>query len=326
MSVFDMSARRRRDSAAEPPSAPPTELIDKSAILRRLELDVRHRLDGVLVGDYLALFAGPGSERAGARPYEPGDDARRIDWNLTARAAVAHVRTTEADRELETWVVVDRSPSMDFGTTQREKREAALAALAAFGVISVRGGNRLGVLMTGIEELRRLPASNSRVAMMAALSNVFDTPRRQTASEDDANLATALQYVHRTHLRRGQVVVISDFLEQSGWHDGLRRLAMRHQVICVQISDPREFEIPPVGMLAVVDTESGRQMHVQTNNRRLRERYATAAAQRQATIEAAIVRAGSEHLHLSTDRDWLLDITRFVSRRRHRHYVRKDIP
>src|SRR4051812_18955778 len=325
MKVVDLTARLRGDRASTPRSAPPSELVNKSAVLRRLELDVRHRLDGVLAGEYLAVMAGPGSERAGARAYEPGDDARRIDWNLSARAVAPHVRTTEADRELETWVIADRSPSMDFGTAQREKREAVLAALAAFGAISVRGGNRMGVVVTGTEELRRLPAANSRVAMMAALSTVFDTPRRPQTDEGDADLVSALQFVHRTHLRRGQVVVISDFLEQSDWPDGLRRLSLRHQVICVQVSDPREFELPPVGMLAVVDTESGRQMHVQTNNAGLRERYAAAAEARQSAIAGSILRAGAEHLHLSTDRDWLLDIARFMSRRRHRHFNRKDI-
>ncbi|MFL6241140.1 MAG: DUF58 domain-containing protein [Actinomycetes bacterium] len=294
-------------------------------MLRRLELDVRHRLDGLLAGDYLAVAAGPGSEPAGARTYQPGDDARRIDWNLSARALEPHVRTTEADRELETWAIVDRSPSMDFGTTQREKREAALAALAAFGAISVRGGSRLGVVVTGVDELRRLRASNNRAAMMAALSTVFDTPRRDAVGTDDPDLAAALQFVHRTHLRRGQVVVISDFLDSSGWPDGLRRLSLRHQVICVQVTDPREFELPPVGMLAVVDTETGRQLHVQTNNTRLRARYAAAAAARQEGIETSIRQAGAEHLHLSTDRDWLHDIARFASRRRRRHYIRKDV-
>src|SRR5437764_4445672 len=129
--------------ASTPPSAGPTDLLTKSAVLRRLELEVRRRLDGRLTGDYVSTATGSGSERTGARLYEPGDDARRIDWSLTARAGYTHVRTTEADRELETWVVADRSASLDFGTARHEKRELVLAATAAFGALTVRGGNRL---------------------------------------------------------------------------------------------------------------------------------------------------------------------------------------
>ena len=326
MSVTDLRSRARRERPDRtPPSAAPVDLLSTSEVLRRLELDVRHRLDGILAGEHLAITTGPGSERAGARAYAPGDDARRIDWNLSARALDPHVRTTEADRELETWVIVDRSPSMDFGTALREKREVALGALAGFGVLSVRRGNRLGVVVTGIEALQRIPAAHSRVAMMAALARVFDTPRRPSTGLDDADLTTALGFLHRTQRRRGQVVVISDFLDASDWAGGLRRLTTRHQVTCVQISDPREHALPAVGMLALVDAETGRQLHVQTNNAKLRARYAAAAAERQATTEATIRRAGAEHLHLSTDRDWLLDIAQHISRRRRRSVVRTAV-
>ncbi len=147
------SAGARRAAGAELPPSPARPVAAKAAVLRRLELDVTRRLDGLLSGDYLAFASGPGTEPAGARPYGPGDDARRIDWSLTARALTPHVRTTEADRELETWVVADRSASLDFGTAEREKREVALAAVAAFGFLTVRAGNRLGV-----HRRRRRPA------------------------------------------------------------------------------------------------------------------------------------------------------------------------
>jgi uncharacterized protein (DUF58 family) len=327
MTVIDLATRlRRRRDRPVPPSTPPSAVINKSAVLRRLELDVRHRLDGRLTGEYLSAVIGPGSERAGARAYEPGDDARRMDWNLSARAIGPHVRTTEADRELETWVVTDRSASMDFGTAHHEKRELVLAALAAFGAITARTGNRLGVVIAGSEQLRRIPPANSRVSMLAALSAVYDTPRRLSPPDDAADLANALRFLDRTHVRRGQVVVVSDFLDRSDWPTEVRRLALRHQLICVQVTDPREFELPPVGILSVVDAESGRQMHVQTNSTSLRQRYADAAAERQQEIVRSITRAGAEHLHLSTDRDWLLDIVRFLSRRRHRSHALKDRP
>jgi uncharacterized protein (DUF58 family) len=148
------------------------------------------------------------------------------------------------------------------------------------------------------------------------LSSVYDTPRRTTGPGHAADLAAALAQLERTHIRRGQIVVTSDFLDRSDWATPLRRLTMRHQVIAVQVSDPREFRLPPVGILSVIDTESGQHLDVQTNSADLRERYAAAANRRQDGIRQAIVKAGAAHLHLSTDRDWLVDVVRFVGRRR----------
>jgi len=309
-------ARRSRPAARRPVSAPPAEVAGRAAVLRRLELDVTRRLDGLLSGDYLARAVGPGTEPAGARAYQPGDDARRIDWNLSARALAPHVRTTDADRELETWVVADRSASLDFGTARREKREVVLAALAAFGSLSVRAGNRFGVLVAGGEKLLRIPARSGPRALMAALAAVYDTPRRGSGPAAGADLAAALTRLHRTQQRRGQVIVLSDFLDRGDWSTALRRIALRHQVIAVPILDPRELELPPVGMLALVDPETGQRLHVQTNSPALRERYAAAAAARQEEIRRAVLRSGAEYLPLTTDRDWLVDIAAFVSSRR----------
>ncbi len=274
------------------------------------------RLDGLVSGDYLALTSGPGTEPAGARAYTPGDDARRIDWSLTARSLAPHVRTTEADRELETWIVVDRSASLDFGTTQREKREVALAMVAAFGFLNSRAGNRLGVLIAGGDHLVRVPARSGRTAVLAALSLLYDSPRRERGPGPDADLGAALAQVERTQRRRGQVIVISDFLDATDWVTPLRRLSLRHQVVAAQVTDPRELELPAVGLLEVVDAETGVRLHVQTNSAGLRERYANAVGERQDRIRRMLGEAGAEHLELSTDRDWLVDVARFIRRRR----------
>jgi uncharacterized protein (DUF58 family) len=298
------------------PSTPPGALAAKAAFLRRLELDVTRRLDGMISGDYLALATGPGTEPAGARPYRPGDDARRIDWNLTARALTPHVRTTDADRELETWIVIDRSASLDFGTTTREKREVALAVVAAFGFLNIRAGNRLGVLIAGGDRLIRLPARSGRSAVMAALSVLYDSPRREIGPAAGADLTAALEQLERTQPRRGQVVVISDFLDANDWASPLRRLTLRHQLVAAQVTDPREFEIPAVGLLEVVDSETGTRLNVQTNSASLRARYAAAVADRQLRIRRLLAEAGAEHVELSTDRDWLVDVAQFIRRRR----------
>jgi uncharacterized protein (DUF58 family) len=190
-----------------------------------------------------------------------------------------------------------------------------LATLAAFGVLTGRSGNRLGVLIAGGEKLEHLPPRQSRAGVLAALSHVYDTPRRDARPDAGSDLAAALGWAHRTQHHRGQIVVASDFLDRSDWATGLRRLALRHRVIAAHITDPRELTLAPVGMLGVVDVETGRHLHVQTNSSRLRERYAQAALARHTAIVTAIRRSGADYLHLSTDRDWVLDLANFVTRR-----------
>jgi uncharacterized protein (DUF58 family) len=288
----------------------------KAEQLRRLELLVTRRLDGLLRGEFLGLQPGPGTEPYGTRNYEAGDDARRIDWNLSARSLQPQLRTTEADRELQTWVVVDKSASMNFGTALAEKSEIAFAGVAAFGFLIARYGNRFGIMVAGGDEVVRLGPASTRAQLLAELSRLYDIPRRETQPSAGANLEGALAILERAHPRRGQIIVISDFLEESDWPRILTRLSYGHQVLCVQVTDPRELALPPVGMLTVVDTETGKRMNVQSNSSKLRERYAAAAAARDDTIKEQVRRARSEHLTLSTDRDWLLDIVKYVASRR----------
>jgi uncharacterized protein (DUF58 family) len=308
--------RRARRVPNLPPSATAGEVATKAVVLRRLELDVTRRLDGMLGGDYRTAQMGLGSEPSGAREYGPGDDARHIDWNLSARALTPHVRTTEADRELETWVIADRSPSLDFGTAQREKREVVLAVIAAFGFLTVRSGNRLGVVIAGGQRLSRLPARAGKRALFAALARVYDTPREGSGPPPEADITAALAGLAAVQARRSQVVVASDFLDTSDWVTPMRRLSNRHQVIAVHVVDPRELELPHVGILSVIDAETGRRLDVQTDSPVLRARYAAAASSRQAQIRSSIRGAGAEYLRLSTDRDWLPEIAKFAGGRR----------
>ena len=187
----------------------------KAAELRRLELLVTRRLDGLLRGEFLGRQSGPGSEVAGARAYEAGDDSRWIDWNLTARSIAPQIRTTEADRELQTWAVVDRSASMSFGTGEREKTDVAFAATAAFGFLTARHGNRFGMLVSGGDDILRLGPTSTRPELLASLSRLYDVPRREQRSEHDTDLAATLHSLERARPRRGQVIVISDFLDDA---------------------------------------------------------------------------------------------------------------
>ncbi len=309
-------SRRSAEAATGITSVPVATVATRSDVLRRLELDVRRRIDGRASGDHATLTIGPGSERAGARAYEPGDDARLIDWNLTARSAETFVRQTEADRESETWIVADRSASLDFGTTTCEKRDVVLGAVAAFGMLRLGGGNRIGLVLSGTDTLVHRPDRQGRNAFMAALSAVYDTPRMQAPPGDGTDLAAACRWLQGAARRRGQVVVVSDFLDPDRWQREIRLLALRHEVIGVHVTDPRELELPDVGILGVVDAETGRQRYVRTGSRGLRERYAAAAGARNEAIRTAIHAAGADYLALSTDRDWLTDTVAYVSRRR----------
>jgi uncharacterized protein (DUF58 family) len=288
----------------------------RAQVLRRLELAIAHRLEGRESGDHASYAYGPGSERSGARPYAPGDDARLVDWNLTARSGQVWVRQTEADRELETWVVVDRSASLDFGTATCEKRDVALGAMAAFGMLTLRGGNRFGVLVAGTDRLRHVPARRGRTAFLASLAAVYDAPRQPGAPGNGATVADALRRLTVVQPRRSQVVVVSDFLGDDAWADALSRVVRHHDVVAVHVTDPRELTLPDVGVLAVVDTETGRQRYVHSASPGLRARYAAAAAARHRAIVSRIEGAGATYLHLSTDRDWLADTVQFAARAR----------
>lgn len=286
-------------------------------ILRRLTLDVTRRLDGMLHGDFMGLVPGQGSEPGETRGYEPGDDVRRIDWNVTARMQSPHIRQTIAEREMEAWLVVDRSPRLDFGTASCEKRDLVLAATAGVGLLTARGGNRVGAVLVRGEEIRAVPPRQGRRHLLGILDNVLTSPREDGAGP--ARLGEALRRTGAMAHRRGMVVVVSDFLgDQDAWRTDLGMLALRHSVLCIEVVDPRELELPPVGTLHLVDPATGATREVNTDDPRLRARYAAAAAAQRAETASAVRSAGADHLVLRTDGDWLMDLARHVSQRRRR--------
>jgi uncharacterized protein (DUF58 family) len=282
---------------------------------RRLRLDVARRLDGLLSGDHLGYLLGPGTENAEARLYAPGDDVRRIDWAVTARTGDTHVRDAIAERELETTLLVDLTASMSFGTVRSEKRDLALTVTAAVMHLAGGGGNRVGAIVLG-EQLHRLPPRGGRDAQLALLHRLLGEPRAEGAGLD---LATGLAAVLNPPRRRGLVVVLSDLLGPLGepaWARPLRMLAGRHDVVVAEVVDPRELTLPDVGVLRLVDPETGRHLEVQTRSKALRERYARAAAERRDAHAAAVRRAGAGHVVLRTDGDWLVDLATFLAARR----------
>jgi uncharacterized protein (DUF58 family) len=281
------------------------------AALKALELTVRIRLDGLLQGNHLGLVPGPGTELGEARSYQAGDDVRRIDWSVTARTTVPHVRQTVADRELETWVVVDLSPSLDFGTAACEKRDLAIAALAAVAHLTRGGGNRIGALVATGEKLVRLPARGGLSYARGLVRKVAEVPSAPAGTRGD--LTAAIEQLRRPPRRRGLAVVISDFLGEPEWESTLRALSLRHELLAVEVLDPRELELPDVGTVVLADPETGRQREVVTTPLLCREFAAAAHRER---VAAALRRAGAAHLRLRTDSDWIADIVRFALARK----------
>jgi uncharacterized protein (DUF58 family) len=305
----------------------PARLTDQPVeeVLRRLELVITRRLDGLLHGDHRGLVPGHGSESGEARPYVEGDDVRRIDWNVTARMQLPHIRETVADRELETWLVVDLSPSLDFGTAMSTKRDLALAATAAVGFLTARAGNRTGALVLRGRDVEVFPAKGGRDHLRALLHRMATAPVVEDAGETD--LEPVIRRLLAPAHRRGLAVIVSDFIgpgpgdprrRSPGWAQPLRAVTARHDVLAVEVVDPRELELPNVGVLALVDRETGERREVQTRSPSLRAKFADAAQQQRESIAAAIRAAGADHLQLRTDRDWLLDLVRFVALRRDR--------
>jgi uncharacterized protein (DUF58 family) len=312
--------------------------LDPSAaepLLRRLELTVRNKLDGLLQGNYLGLVPGPGSEAGESRQYVAGDDVRRMDWPVTARTTIPHVRQTIVDRELETWLVIDLSPSLDFGTALSEKRELALAAITAVVYLTVRGGNRVGAVVGNGQQSYRIPALAGRAHARYLVRRIAATPRAEEASGGE--LPALLETLRRPQRRRGLVAVVSDFIDNTAtdadrpsapgglgtpdgplpWERPLRGLSQRHQLLGIEIIDPRELELPAAGLVTFADPETGRELEVQTSDAKLRQDYAAAAQRQRAAIATGLRRAGAAHLQLRTDRDWLSDVVSFVLAHRH---------
>ncbi len=280
-----------------------------SASLRALELTVGRRVDGLLAGDYRSAFAGLGSELWQVRVYEPGDDVRRIEWNVTARTGEPHVRVELAERVLVTWLVLDSSASMAFGTGDRRKADVAEGVAVAVGYAATKRGNRLGTISFG-ETPTVEPPRQGRRALLDTLHLLRNLPAGGTG-----NLRDALELADRVVRQRALVVLVSDFRGPPDWQPPLLRLAGRHTVLAVEIRDPREQELADVGELRLVDPETGRQLRVDTSDRRLRERFAAAAAGERRALVAALASAGVRHVALSTEGDWLRPLTAFLRRK-----------
>ncbi len=293
-----------------------TGALTPERVLRRLEWRVLRRLDGRLQGDYRTVFRGTGVDVADLREYQFGDDLRHIDWNVTARTDVTHVREYLEDREVTAWLLLDTSASMEFGPVERRKHLVLTEVAATVAQLLSRGGNRVGALLfdTGVRE--SIPPGNGRNHVLRILARLLAAPRDPAPGTTD--LGVALRAALGILRRRSLLVIVSDFLSVPGWQGLAGQLAARHDVVPIQVVDRREFELPAAGMIYVEDAETGEVIFVDTDDPGFQRRLRAQADERQATLVADLRSAGLDLHTVSTDEDLVRAMFRIAQLRRRR--------
>ncbi len=294
----------------------PTTASTPERILQRLDWQVIRRLDGLLQGDYRTLFYGYGVDFADLREYQPQDDVRYIDWNVTARMNTPYIRQYVEDREITAWFLLDLSPSVDFGTVQNLKRSVLIDFVATLARLLTRHGNRVGAIFYDSHIERVIPARGGRIQVLRLVNDLLKQPQLPRAPF--TNLTPLLEGGLFSLKKRSLVFVISDFICTPGWERPLNLLNQRHEVLTVRLWDPRETELPDIGMVVMEDAETGDQMFVDTHDRAFRQRFIEASRQREADLAQAFKRAGVDVLALSTEEDLVRAIVRFAALRRQR--------
>lgn len=285
-------------------------------ILRRLDWKVIRRLDGALQGDYSTLFYGAGVDLSDLREYQPQDDIRHIDWNVTARMNRLHVRQYLEDRELTTWFLLDLSRSMRFGGAERTKHTVLVEFTGVMARLLTRGGNRVGAILYDTQTTRSIPARTGRNQVLRLLHDLLRQADRPAKSRTD--LKVLLYAALGALKRRSLLFVVSDFISEPGWERPLSLLGHRHELVTIRIWDPRESRLPSTGFVYVEDAETGEQMAVDTGDPIFRRNLAALAARNEADLRTALTRAATDPHSISTEDDLGRSILRMAALRKKR--------
>ena len=290
-----------------------TSATTPEQILLRLDWEVIRRLDGLLQGDYRSLFYGFGVDFADLREYQPEDDIRYIDWNVTARMDTPYVRQYLEDREITAWFLLDMSPSVDFGTAQNQKRTMLVDFVAILARLMTRHGNRVGAMMFGSSIQHTVPARSGKVQVLRLINDMLKQPRLSHVPRTDLKsfFTGALHAIKR----RSLIFVISDFMSEPGWERPLSMLGQKHEVVAIRLTDPREIDMPDVGMVVMEDAETGEQLFVDTHDAKFRKRFRDAAQRRDDELKQSFRRAGVDAMLLSTGDDLIKSILKFAKQR-----------
>ncbi len=282
-------------------------------MLHRLDWQVLRRLDGILQGDYRSLFMGGGLDFAELREYQPPDDIRHIDWNVTARMDMPYVRRYMEDREVTAWFLLDLSPSMAFGALERHKESVMVDFVGVLARLLTRNGNRVGAILYDNDIELAIPPRGGRLQVLRLINDIH----RQQSSPGGAmtDLAKLLESAYNSIKRRSLIFLVSDFICLPEWDRAMERLNRKHDLLAVRLWDPREADLPDVGVVLVEDSETGVQMSVDTSDKGFRRRFHEAARRREAELAQTFKRAGVDELTLSTEEDLVLAILRFASLR-----------
>ena len=279
-------------------------------VVEALDLVIAQRTSGVLPGDRRAFGVGTGTELAQLRPYEPGDDVRHLDPFATARTGEPHVRIHVPERTLTTWIVLDVSPSMAFGTASRLKADLAEGVALVTARLAVRRAGRVGLVTFGAGMRRVLPPRASKRGL-TAIRKALAEGVAVDGTHDTAALADALVHLRKLASQPGLVVLISDLRDEgAAWPHALAALRARHSVVVVEVGDPREALLPAAGLVALVDPETGETMEVDTTDLAFRHAFSHAESERRNAVTAELRRLRIEHVTLSTEDDWLKELGR----------------
>jgi uncharacterized protein (DUF58 family) len=291
-------------------------------LLRRSRWPVLRRLGFHPGGDERSSLRGAGLEYSDVREYQPGDDPRTIEWNITARSDRPYVRESFPDRGLDAWLLVDITRSLDWGTARCLKRQLAVEFTAVVGQLLIGRGNRVGALLFDDRVRSIIPPSAGRTAFLQLIARMERAADQQGSTSSggeqggaETDLGRALTEAGRLIRRPSMMVLISDFMTPGGWQQPLSSLAIRHEVIAVWITDPRESEIPDIGVVTFEDPESGRQILVDTRSARLRARFQEAAAQQRETIRTDLRRARAAIAEMSTEAELVPQLVAFIKNR-----------
>jgi uncharacterized protein (DUF58 family) len=310
------SSQRNRGENSATSSANSGAHESAEHVLRRLEWTAIRRLDGLLQGNYRTLMRGAGLDLADLREYQHHDDVRHIDWNVTARLQIPHVRVFTEDREMAAWFLLDLSPSVDFGSGEQRKRNVSADFVGVLARLLTRHGNRVGAMLYGSGVDTVIPTRGGRRHVLHLLHSMQQRPA--ATESGTTRLRDLLEAAAGLIKRRSTLFIVSDFISEPGWDRPLALLAQRHEVVAVRLLDPLELDLPDLGLLTIRDSETGEQMLVDTHDAGFRKRFARIAAQREAELREGFVRAGVDALELSTDGDLVDAVVRFTEMRKRR--------